>query len=73
MDIAFWASSTFSDDGSLTLSPSLQAVREELRESGHVRSGAMRPTGTIAPSPLWIFDRDIPNQTYTKKSQKITT
>ena len=27
--------------------------------------GAMQPTGTIVPSWLWIFDRNIPNHTYT--------
>ena len=46
----------------------LQAVREEVRESGHVHGGAMQPTDTIMLSSLWIFrsDRDIWNQTYTK-------
>ena len=67
VDKAFSAWSTFSDDGSLSLSQ--QAVREEFRESGHVHCGAMQPTGTIVPlwSWLWIFDRETSQTKHTHK------
>ena len=54
---------------SLSLSPSC-SWRGQGEWPRHVHGGAMQPTGTIVPSSLWIFGRDIPNQTYPKNIPK---
>ena len=73
VDIAFLPKSTFFWWRlSLSLSPSCSWRGQGEWPRSWWCHALSPPVSSCVPSSLWIFDRDMPSQTYTKKSQKIT-